>query len=74
MAQIIPFPFEKTKRGGKTNQFTEKHILHMIRNIRENYPPSLWNTIYQLAKQGHLNKFLYEDNFEKTLSKKKEID
>ncbi len=46
----------------------------MIRNIRENYPPSLWNTIYQLAKQGHLNKFLYEDNFEKTLSKKKEID
>ena len=74
MAQIIPFPFEKTKRKKKTNQFTEKHILHMIRNIRENYPPSLWNTIYQLAKQGHLNKFLYEDNFEKTLSKKKEID
>ena len=74
MAQIIPFPFEKTKREEKTNQFTEKHILHMIRNIRENYPPSLWNTIYQLAKQGHLNKFLYEDNFEKTLSKKKEID
>ena len=74
MAQIIPFPFEKTKREKKTNQFTEKHILHMIRNIRENYPPSLWNTIYQLAKQGHLSKFLHENNFEKKLSNKKEID
>ena len=74
MAQIIPFPFEKTKTKKKDNQFTEKHILHMIRNIRENYPPSLWNTIYQLAKQGHLSKFLYENNFEKKISNKKEID
>ena len=56
MAQIIPFPFHKIKN--KNNHFTEKHILHMIKNIRENYPPSLWNTIYQLSKQGHLNKFL----------------
>ena len=53
MAQIIPFPFHKIKN--KNNHFTEKHILHMIKNIRENYPPSLWNTIYQLSKKGHLN-------------------
>ena len=58
MAQIIPFPFEKVKKKKINNQFTEKHILHMIKNIRENYPPSLWNTIYQLAKQGHLSRFL----------------
>ena len=50
MAQIIPFPFHKIKN--KNNHFTEKHILHMIKNIRENYPPSLWNTIYQLSKKG----------------------
>ena len=37
MAQIIPFPFHKIKN--KNNHFTEKHILHMIKNIRENYPP-----------------------------------
>ena len=74
MAQIIPFPFERTKQKKKDNQFTEKHILHMIRNIRENYPPSLWNTIYQLAKQGHLSKFLSDNHFEKKLSSKKEID
>ena len=49
MAQIIPFPFHKIKN--KNNHFTEKHILHMIKNIRENYPPSLWNTIYQLSKK-----------------------
>ena len=74
MAQIIPFPFERTKQKKKDNQFTEKHILHMIRNIRENYPPSLWNTIYQLAKQGHLSKFLYENNCDIKFSNKKEID
>ena len=63
MAQIIPFPFKKVNMKNKDNQFTEKHILHMIKNIRENYPPSLWNTIYQLSKQGHLNQFI---NFKKT--------
>ena len=45
----------------------------MIKNIRENYPPSLWNTIYQLAKQGHLNKFLNDKN-NKKFSLNKEID
>ena len=59
MAQIIPFPFYKIKN--KNNRFTEKHILHMIKNIRENYPPSLWNTIYQLSKKGHLNEYLNAD-------------
>ena len=61
MAQIIPFPFHKTKNKNKNNQFTEKHILHMIKNIRENYPPSLWNTIYQLSKKGHLEDYLNSD-------------
>ena len=59
MAQIIPFPFHKIKN--KNSHFTEKHILHMIKNIRENYPPSLWNTIYQLSKKGHLNEYLNGD-------------
>ena len=54
MAQIIPFPFHKIKN--KNNHFTEKHILHMIKNIRQNYPPSLWNTVYQLTKHGHINR------------------
>ncbi len=27
----------------------------MIKNIRQNYPPSLWNTVYQLTKQGHID-------------------
>ena len=62
MAQIIPFPFERIKNNNKHNQFTEKHILYMIKNIRENYPPSLWNTIYQLSKQGHLNQFISPNN------------
>ena len=53
MSQIIPFPFHKIKN--KNNHFTEKHILHMIKNIRKNYPPSLWNTVYQLTKQGHID-------------------
>ena len=68
MAQIIPFPLDKIKKNKKKNFFTEKHILHMIKNIRQNYPPSLWNTIYHLAKQGHLNKFLVEnENFKKPI-------
>ena len=35
----------------------------MIKNIRQNYPPSLWNTVYQLTKQGHIDndEFLTED-------------
>ena len=42
MAQIIPFPLKKRiKNNNKNNEFTEKHILYMIKNIRENYPPSL---------------------------------
>ena len=73
MAQIIPFPLKKVKKKNYNNQFTEKHILHMIKNIRENYPPSLWNTIYQLAKQGHLSKFLNDKN-NKKFSSNKEID
>ena len=61
MAQIIPFPFHKIKNKNKNKHFTEKHILHMIKNIRENYPPSLWNTIYQLSKKGHLDEYLNSD-------------
>ena len=74
MAQIIPFPLKKVKKKNYNNQFTEKHILHMIKNIRENYPPSLWNTIYQLAKQGHLSEFLNDKTIEKKFSSNKEID
>jgi hypothetical protein len=33
----------------------------MIKNIRQNYPPSLWNTIYQLTKQGHISDFLDDE-------------
>ena len=33
----------------------------MIKNIRQNYPPSLWNTIYQLAKQGHISDYLNDE-------------
>ena len=63
MAQIIPFPFKRIKNNNnKHNEFTEKHILYMIKNIRENYPPSLWNTIYQLSKQGHLDQFISPGN------------
>ena len=56
MAQIVPFPLEKVRKSKKENIFEEKHILHMIKNIRQNYPPSLWNTVYQLTKQGHIDK------------------
>ena len=67
MAQIIPFPLKKLKRKKLIINLLEKHILHMIKNIRENYPPSLWNTIYQLAKQGHLSKFFNDSQHEKKL-------
>jgi len=53
MAQIVPFPLDKVRKSKNENIFEEKHILHMIKNIRQNYPPSLWNTVYQLTKQGH---------------------
>ena len=56
MAQIVPFPLDKVRKSKKENIFKEKHILHMIKNIRQNYPPSLWNTVYQLTKQGHIDK------------------
>ena len=56
MAQIVPFPLNKARKSKKENIFEEKHILHMIKNIRQNYPPSLWNTVYQLTKQGHIDK------------------
>ena len=54
MAQIVPFPLDKVRKSKNENIFEEKHILHMIKNIRQNYPPSLWNTVYQLTKQGHI--------------------
>ena len=47
MAQIVPFPLDKVRKSKNDNIFEEKHILHMIKNIRQNYPPSLWNTVYQ---------------------------
>ena len=55
MAQIVPFPLDKVRKSKNENIFEEKHILHMIKNIRQNYPPSLWNTVYQLTKQGHID-------------------
>ena len=58
MAQIVPFPLDKVRRSNEENIYEEKHIIHMIKNIRQNYPPSLWNTIYQLTKQGHISDFL----------------
>ena len=54
MAQIVPFPLDKVRKSRNENIFEEKHILHMIKNIRQNYPPSLWNTVYQLTKKGHI--------------------
>ena len=56
MAQIVPFPLDKVRKSKNENIFEEKHILHMIKNIRQNYPPSLWNTVYQLTKKGHVDK------------------
>jgi hypothetical protein len=58
MAQIVPFPLDRVRKSKEDNIYEEKHILHMIKNIRQNYPPSLWNTIYQLAKQGHISDYL----------------
>ena len=55
MAQIVPFPHDKVRKSKNENIFEEEHILHMIKNIRQNYPPSLWNTVYQLTKQGHID-------------------
>lgn len=55
MAQIVPFPLDKVRKSKKENIFEKKHILHMIKNIRQNYPPSLWNTVYQLTKHGHID-------------------
>ena len=55
MAQIVPFPLDKVRKSKKDNIFEKKHILHMIKNIRQNYPPSLWNTVYQLTKHGHID-------------------
>ena len=45
MAQIVPFPLDRVRKSKEDNIYEEKHILHMIKNIRQNYPPSLWNTI-----------------------------
>ena len=61
MAQIVPFPLDRVRKSKEDNIYEEKHILHMIKNIRQNYPPSLWNTIYQLIKQGHFSDYIYDE-------------
>ena len=61
MAQIVPFPLDRVRKSKEDNIYEEKHILHMIKNIRQNYPPSLWNTIYELAKQGHISDYLNDE-------------
>ena len=61
MAQIVPFPLDRVRKSKEDNIYEEKHILHMIKSIRQNYPPSLWNTIYQLAKQGHISDYLNDE-------------
>ena len=61
MAQIVPFPLDRVRKSKEKNIYEEKHILHMIKNIRENYPPTLWNTIYQLTKQGHISDYLNDE-------------
>jgi hypothetical protein len=71
MAQIVPFPLDRVRKSKEDNIYEEKHILHMIKNIRQNYPPSLWNTIYQLAKQGHISDYLNDEldvNKDKTIN------
>ena len=68
MAQIVPFPLDRVRKSKEENIFEEKHIIHMIKNIRENYPPSLWNTIYQLSKQGHISDYL-NDEIDSSLDK-----
>ena len=54
MAQIVPFPLDKVRKS-KNEIFLKKSIFYMIKNIRQNYPPSLWNTVYQLTKHGHID-------------------
>ena len=61
MAQIVPFPLDKVRKSKNDNIFEEKHILHMIKNIRQNYPPSLWNTVYQLTKRGHIDNIILNE-------------
>ena len=71
MAQIVPFPLDRVRKSKEDNIYEEKHILHMIKNIRQNYQPSLWNTIYQLAKQGHISDYLNDEldvNKDKTVN------
>ena len=68
MAQIVPFPLDRVRKSKEENVFEEKHIIHMIKNIRKNYPPSLWNTIYQLSKQGHIGDYL-NDEIENAIEK-----
>ena len=71
MAQIVPFPLDRVRKSKEDNIYEEKHVLHMIKNIRQNYPPSLWNTIYQLAKQGHISDYLNDEldvNKDKTVN------
>lgn len=71
MAQIVPFPLDRVRKSKEDNIYEEKHILHMIKNIRQNYPPSLWNTIYELAKQGHISDYLNDEldvNKDKTVN------
>ncbi len=58
--KVFPTVYDLAK-SKEENVFEEKHILHMIKNIRQNYPPSLWNTIYQLTKQGHINNYLNDE-------------
>jgi len=61
MAQIVPFPLDKVRKSKNDNIFEEKHILHMIKNIRQNYPPSLWNTVYHLTRHGHINDYIFNE-------------
>ena len=61
MAQIVPFPLDRVRKSKEDSIYEEKHILHMIKNIRQNYPPSLWNTIYQLTKQGHISDHINDE-------------
>ena len=68
MAQIVPFPLDRVRKSKEENIYEEKHILHMIKNIRENYPPTLWNTIYQLTKQGDISDYL-NDEIENVIEK-----
>ena len=61
MAQIVPFPLDRVRKSKEDNIYEEKHILHMIKNIRQNYPLSLWNTIYLLTKKGHMTDHINDE-------------